>query len=152
MSNEGNIKASIFLILLKCIVVGYSNENESFTNRLFSNYGPLNMLFHFFRCLFHEAFVKKSMKKLFFFNFKFQKSILRGSILQKNRMSNFVILKWWPFEYQVKGWKFVDFWDCFFRNKNADILNFSWIKYFGNDFSFLKKWHIWVYYCWNYGP
>ena len=27
----------------------------------------------------------------------------------------------------------------FFRNKNADILNFSKIKYFGNDFSFSKN-------------
>ena len=48
LSNEGNIKASVLLILLKCIVVSYSNGNESFTGRLFSNYGPLNMLFHFF--------------------------------------------------------------------------------------------------------
>ena len=62
LSNEGNIKASILLILLKCIIVGYSNGNESFTGRLFSNYGLLNMLFHFFRYLiysvFHETFVK----------------------------------------------------------------------------------------------
>ena len=51
-------------------------------------------------------------------------------------MSNFVILKWWPFEYKVKSWiicPFLGF--VFFRNKNADILNFSWIKYFGNNFS-----------------
>ena len=76
LPNEGNRKASILLILLKCIVVGYSNGNESFTGRLFSNYGPLKMIFHFFRYLiysaFHETFVKKFMKKLFFFisNFK----------------------------------------------------------------------------------
>ena len=44
----GNIKASVLLILLKCIVLDYFNWNESFTGRLFSNYGPLNMLFHFF--------------------------------------------------------------------------------------------------------
>ena len=70
LSNEGNIKASVLLILLKCIVVGYSNGNESFTGRLFSNYGPLNMLFHFFRYLiysvFHKTFAKKFMKKLSF--------------------------------------------------------------------------------------
>ena len=48
LSNEGSIKASILLIILKYIFVGYSNGNESFTGRLFSNYGPLNMLFHFF--------------------------------------------------------------------------------------------------------
>ena len=76
LSNEGNIKASILLILLKCIVVGYSNGNESFTGRLFSNYGPLNMLFHFFRYLiysvFHKTFVKKFMKKLSFFSSNFK--------------------------------------------------------------------------------
>ena len=70
LSNEGNIKASILLILLKCIAVGYSNGNESFTGRLFSNYELLNMLFHFFRYLtysvFHETFVKTFMKKLSF--------------------------------------------------------------------------------------
>ena len=33
LSNEGYIKASILLILLKFIVVGHSNENESFTGR-----------------------------------------------------------------------------------------------------------------------
>ena len=36
MSNEGNIIASILLILLKCVAEGYSNGNESFTGRLFS--------------------------------------------------------------------------------------------------------------------
>ena len=74
-SNEGNIKASILPVLLKCSFVGCSNGNESFTDRLFSNYGPLNMLFHFFRYLiysvFHETFVKKFMKLSFFSsNFK----------------------------------------------------------------------------------
>ena len=69
-SNEGNIKASILPVLLKCSFVGCSNGNESFTDRLFSNYGPLNMLFHFFRYLiysvFHETFFKKFMTKLSF--------------------------------------------------------------------------------------
>ena len=123
MSNEGNIKASILLILLKCIVVGYSNGNESFTGRLFSNYGPLNMLFHFFRYLiysvFHKTFVKKFMKKLSFFSSNFKKSISRCSILQKIRMSNFVILKWRPFEYKIKSWKICPFLGCFFRNKKC---------------------------------
>ena len=78
-SNERNNKASILLILLKCIVAGYSNEKESFTGRLFSNYGPLNMLFHFFRYLiysvFHETFVKKFMKKLSFFSSNFKNPV-----------------------------------------------------------------------------
>ena len=121
MSNEGNIKASILLILLKCIVVGYSNGNESFTGRLFSNYGPLNMLFHFFRYLiysvFHKTFVKKFMKKLSFFSSNFKKSISRCSILQKIRMSNFVILKWGPFEYKAKSWKLCETIGLFLRNK-----------------------------------
>ena len=70
------IKASILLTLLKWFVVGYSNGNESLAGRLFSNYGPLNILFHFFRYLiysiFHEAFVKTFIKKLslLYSNFK----------------------------------------------------------------------------------
>ena len=76
LSNEGNIKASILLKLLKCIVEGYSNGNESFPSRLFSNYGSLNMLFHFSRYLiysvFHETFVKMFMTKLSFSSSKFK--------------------------------------------------------------------------------
>ena len=76
LSNEWNIKDSILMILLTCIVMGYSNGNESFTGRLFSNYEPLNMLFHFFRYLiysvFHKTFVKKFMKKLSFFSSNFK--------------------------------------------------------------------------------
>ena len=64
LSNEGNIKASILLILLKCIVVGYSNGNESFTGRLFSNYGLLNMLFYFFDISFIVFFTRILSKRL----------------------------------------------------------------------------------------
>ena len=101
LSNEGNIKTSVLLILLKPIAVGYSNGNESFTGRLFSNKvvftGRLfstGRRFRFFRYLiysvFHETFVKKFMKNLSFFSSNFKKSISRCSILQKIRMSNFV--------------------------------------------------------------
>ena len=93
MSNEGNIKASILLILLKYIVVGYSNGNESFTGRLFSNYGSLNKLFHSFQYLiysvFHETFVKSLCQ-----NYPFSAQISKTHF----KMSNFVILKWRPFE------------------------------------------------------
>ena len=145
MSNEGNIKASILLILLKCIIVGYSNGNESFTGRLFSNYEPLNMLFHFFRYLiysvFHKTFVKKFMKKLSFFSSNF-----------KNPFQDIVY-------YRKLGCLTLWYWNggpvfgaVFSEIKKCWHFEFSWIKYFGNDFSFLIKWHIWVYYCWNYGP
>ena len=65
-------KTSILLILLKCIVVGHSNVNESLTARLFSNYGLMNISFHFFRYLtysvFHVTFVKRFKKKMSFFS------------------------------------------------------------------------------------
>ena len=115
LSNEGNIKASILLILLKCIVVDYSNGNESFTGRLFSNYGPLNMLFHFFRYLIYSVFHETFVKKFILFQLKFQKFISRCNILQKIRMSNFVILKWRSFEYKVKRWKICRFFGLFFQ-------------------------------------
>ena len=85
--------------------MGYSNGNESFTGRLFSNYEPLNMLFHFFRYLTYSArdFCQKVYEETILFQLKFQKSISRCSILQKIKMSNFVILKWRPFEYKVKS-------------------------------------------------
>ena len=88
---------------------------------------------------------------LFLFQLKFLKSMSRCSILQN--ISGFVILKLRPFECKVKSWKICPFLGLFFTEiKNVDILNFSSLKHFGHDFTFLKKWHIWVYYCWNYGP
>ena len=133
MPNEGNIKASILLILLKCIFVGYSNGNESFTGRLFSNYGPLNMLFHFFRYLiysvFHKTFVKKFMKKLSFFSSNF-KSPFQDVVCYRKLAC--LTLWYWngaPLNIRQKVENFVHFWGCFLEIKNADILNFSWIKY-----------------------
>ena len=154
MSNEGNIWASILLRLLKYIVVGCSTGNQIFTGMLISNYGPLNMLFHFFlinhlKC-FSRDFCQKVYEETILFQLKFQKSIPTCSILKKIRMFNFVILKWWPFKYKVKNWKMCSFLGLFFSQvKNADNLNFSWIKYFGNDFPFLIKYHVRVYYCWT---
>ena len=128
LSKVRNIKASVLLILLKCIVLGYSNGNKSFTGRLFSNYGPLNVLFRFFRYLiysvFRETFVKKFMKKLNFFSSNFKK-FQDVVYYRKLKMSNFVILKWRPFEYKIKSRKIRPFLGLFFSEiKNAYILNF----------------------------
>ena len=144
MPNEGNIKASILLILLKCLFVGCSNGNESFTDSLFSNYGPLNMLFIFFDISFivflSKDFCQKVYEETIHFQFKFKKLIPRCSILNKIRMPNFVILKWRPFEYKVKSGKICPVFGAVFSEiKKCWYFEFSWIKYFGND-------------CWNYGP
>ena len=116
-----NLVILVLLILLKCIVVGYSNGNESFTCRLFSNYGPLNMLFQFhifwylLYSVFLQGFCQKVYEETILFQLKFQKSIPKCSILQKISMSNFVILKWGPFEYKVKSWKMYPFLGLFFQ-------------------------------------
>ena len=71
LSNESYIKTSVLLILLKCVVVGYSNE--SFTGRLFSNYGLLNKLFHFFQYLIYNVFRDTFViKKLSFLSSNFK--------------------------------------------------------------------------------
>ena len=80
--NEINITTSLSMMHLKCTVVYYSYLNSSSMNKLFLNYGPLNMSFRFFRFLvfvyFNEAFVKKKKKKkkkkLSFLNANFQNS------------------------------------------------------------------------------
>ena len=126
MSNRRNIIGSILLILLKCIVVGYSNGNESFPGRLFSNYGPLNMLLHFLRYLIYSVFHEKL--SLFSSNFKnqFQDVVYYRPL---------GCLTLW---YKGKKLKNVSIFGAAFSEiKNADILKFSWIKYFGSDFSFL---------------
>ena len=62
----------------KCTVLHYANLNSSSINKPFLNYGPLSMLFRFFRFLiylyFKDAFVKNFMKKLSFFNTNFHNS------------------------------------------------------------------------------
>ena len=63
---ERNITTSLLMIHLKCAVVHYANLNSSSINKSFISYGPLNILFCFFRFLvyvyFNEDFVKKFMK------------------------------------------------------------------------------------------
>ena len=100
--------------------------------------------------VFFTRLLPTSLWRYYPFQLKFQKSISRCSILQKIRMFNFVILKWQPFENNVKNLSILG--AVFFRNKKCWYFEFSWNKYFGNDFSFLIKWHIWVYYCRNCGP
>ena len=146
LSNEGNIKASILLTLLKGIVVGYSNGNDSFAGRLFSSCGLLNMLFHFFDIygVFHETFVKKFMKKLSFFRSNFKNQFQDVVYYRKLRCLTLAILKWRPFEYNVKIWKICPFLGLFFQKWKTQTFWILWIKYFGNDLWFLIKWHIWV--------
>ena len=66
--------------------------------------------------VFFTTLLSKFHKEAILFELKFQKSISRCSILQKIRMSNFVILKWRPFEYKVKSWKLCEFLGLFLRN------------------------------------
>ena len=72
LSNEGNIKASILLIPLKCIAFGY----ESFTGKLFSNYGCWKCYSIFFSIsyllCFSQDFCQNFMKKLSFFSANFK--------------------------------------------------------------------------------
>ena len=74
-----------------------------------------------------QDFCQKCYEETILFQLKFQKPILRCSILPKIKMSNFLILKWRPFE--AKKLKNLSiFGDVFSEIKKADILNFSWIK------------------------
>ena len=96
--------------------------------------------------MFFRDFCQNIYDETIFFQ---SKVISRCSILQKIKMSN-LILKWWPFEYKVKRWKIYQFLGLFFqKQKECWHFEFSWIRYFGNDF---MKWHIWVSYFWDYGP
>ena len=128
MPNKGNIKDSILRKLLKCIVAGYSNGKVSFTGRLFSNYKPLNMLFHFFWYLTysisHETFVKEFVKKLSFFSSNFKNPF--QDIVYCRKLGCLTLWYWnWPFEYKVKSWKICPFLGLFFqKSENVDILNF----------------------------
>ena len=106
------------MIHLKCTFVHYSNLNSSSINKPFLNYGPLNMLFlFFFRFLiyvyFNEAFVKKVMKQLSFFNANFQNSFRDAVCYKVLGCQTLVILKWHHFENKAKFEKR----PLFFRSK-----------------------------------
>ena len=96
-SNERNIRTSLLMMHLKCAVAHYANLNSSSINNscLRGVVYAILLLFQFLIL----AFVKSSMKKLWFFNTNFQKFISTYSILQNIRMSN---LNRRSFEYKVK--------------------------------------------------
>ena len=103
------------------------------------------MLFYFFRYLiysvFHQTFVKMFMKKPSFFSSNFKNPFQDVVCYRKLGC----LISWYYKTLSTFGAAFSEI-------KNADILNFSWIKYLGNYFSFLIKRHIRVCYCWNYRP
>ena len=63
------------MMIRKSSVAHFSNLNSSSINKPFLDCGPLNMLFYFFPIsyfvYFNDAFVKKFMKNLSFFNTNF---------------------------------------------------------------------------------
>ena len=117
LSNGANVKASILVVVLKCIVVGYSNGNESFIGRLFSNYGSLNMLFHFFWYLiysvFHKTFIEKFLKKLSFFISNLKNPFQDVAYYRKLRCVTSWYQNYGPLN--VKSWKFCPFLRLFFQ-------------------------------------
>ena len=122
MSNKGNIKTSILLLVLKWKMKSYSNRNEKFDGQALFKLRAVEYAIPFFSIsnlwYFSRDFCQKVYETILF-QLKFQKPISRCSILQKIKMSNFVILKWRPFEYKVKSWKICPFLGLFFRNKKC---------------------------------
>ena len=51
-------------------------------------------------CSFYQGFCQKLCEKINIFEYRFPKFISRFSILQNIKISNLVILNWWPFEYK----------------------------------------------------
>ena len=99
---------------------------------------------------FLETFISK-MKRADIFNFLSVKYFGKILLLLKIWHIESTIVKLRAaFEYKAKSWIICPCLRLFFQK--CWYFEFSWMKYFGNDFSFLIKWHIWVYYCWNYGP
>ena len=68
---------------------------------------------------FSRDFCQKVYEETILFQLKFQKSISRCSILQKIRMSKFVILDGGPLNIRQKFEKCFHFWCFYFRNKKC---------------------------------
>ena len=62
--NERNITTLLLTIHLKCTVVHYTKLDSSSANKLFLNYGPLNILFRFSRFLNYVYLARLLLKTL----------------------------------------------------------------------------------------
>ena len=91
------------MIHLKCTAVRYANLNSSSLNNhyLRAIKDAISLFLISYLCFFNETFVKSFMKKVSFL-MQIPKFISRCSILWNIRMSNLVILKRRPFEYEEK--------------------------------------------------
>ena len=97
--------------------------------------------------------LSKSLWRNYPFSAQFSKNPFQDIVYYSK--SRCLTLWYWngsPLNIRQKVEKFVRFGGCFFRTKKMLTFWILLIKYFGNDFSFLIKWRIWVYCCWNYRP
>ena len=134
MSNEGNIKDSMLLILLKSIVAG-SNGNErpevscfQITSRwiCYSIFFDISLMF----------FTRLSSKSLWR-NYPFSAQISKVHFKLQHITEKLRCLTFWYWNGGSlnRRWKVVRFWGFFFKNKKCWHFEFSWIKYFRNYFS-----------------
>ena len=104
-----------------------------------------NTLFSFYLIVFFTRLLSKCLWRNYPFSAEVLKPISRCSMLQKIGMSNFVILKWWSFEYQVTSWKLSSFlgllfqkskmltvWSVHESNTTVIISHFSWNDIYGS--------------------
>ena len=88
---------------------------------------------------FSRHFCQNVHKETILFELTFQKSFLRCSLLQRIRMSNFVILKWRPYEYKVKSPQFWEFLWLLLRNKKCWHFEFFMNQLFQQRFLISHK-------------
>ena len=103
--NERNIATSLLMIHLKWTLVHYANLNSNTINKphLRAVKYAFSFFFDFFFIFILATLLSKNLWKNYYY--KFPKFVSRCSILQNIRMSNFVMLKWRPFEYKTKSQK-----------------------------------------------
>ena len=131
LSNEGNVKASILLILLKCIVVGYSNGNESFKGGCFQITGHW-ICYYIFSDISFIVFFTRLLSKILWRSYPFFSSNFKNpsqDVVYYRKLRCLTSWYWNGSPFEGKKLKKLSIFGVVFTEiKNADILNFSWIK------------------------
>ena len=107
LSNEGNIKASILLILQKCIDVGYSNGNESFKGGCFQITGHW-ICYYIFSDISFIVFFTRLLSKILWRSYPFFSSNFKNpsqDVVYYRKLRCLTSWYWNGSPLRVKSWK-----------------------------------------------
>ena len=122
MSNEGNIKTWLLLILLKVllwVILMKMKVSQVGCSQITGCWICYSIFRYLIYSVFYETFVKRFMEKLSFYSSNFENQFQDEVYYRK---LGCLTLRYWngsPLNITYKAKKFAHFWVCFFRNKKC---------------------------------